>query len=277
MQNGAPLGLGQRKTLENPRTRKRYERSTSPGVVLKIAEDPFYKNESADSFRISNLPITLLQKHIGQVVTVTNIKSTRFNKKLNTVTMKINDKSEKTKDTLKKIKKNSDLSVKIGDKKMKLTVYPRTFRKVIYITPKENNMDDLKEDLVQRNGDIVHKCTRLGSTYAVLLSMAYNATGTISTAYGEKSLSEYIPTTRLCYKCQKPGHDISHSNSDIVCGKCATKGHWARDCSLESIKCTLCNGNHKNVQCDILKNQNAERKIQIKSNEIKEKKKEYGK
>ncbi|KAJ5558900.1 hypothetical protein N7461_002872 [Penicillium sp. DV-2018c] len=55
--------------------------------------------------------------------------------------------------------------------------------------------------------------------------------------------------TKLCRKCQRPGHIQSHCSSDSRCGHCAD-GHLTWECpsakgSTIPVKCTNCRGGHR--------------------------------
>ena len=65
----------------------------------------------------------------------------------------------------------------------------------------------------------------------------------IRVGYYRVAVSQFIPNTIRCYKCQKFGHTKLNCRKNEVCNKCGKDHTDSQECTNE-VKCVNCQGNH---------------------------------
>ena len=66
----------------------------------------------------------------------------------------------------------------------------------------------------------------------------------IRVGYYRVAVSQFIPNTVRCYKCQNFGHTKFNCRKNVVCTKCGQKDHTDSQKCKNEAKCINCQGNH---------------------------------
>ena len=133
-------------------------------------------------------------------------------------------------------------------------------------------LDDVKEGLKSQGVCDVHRIVPRNNdgTKSNLYILTFDSPEppqSIKVGYLRVKTKLYVPSPRLCYKCQKFGHGKNSCHGQLTCAKCGLKDHSKENCDLEAC-CPNCNGDHsaESKHCPKYKEQKEILKIQFSNN-----------